>query len=147
MTVNEKGICHIPGDDRCIVNIHIIYVIYYVDTLPLAGIRRFNDPDILLRIMLLQLLIVSIEITELVWKNICIRYKVEVALPELLLHPHHIIAQPVFPGYFIALREVIYFLILIQSLIQVALAARRAPQYVPLVRLRVRKPIALENGP
>ena len=73
--------------------------------------------------MLLQLLIMSIEITEFIWENVGIWDKVKVCLAKFLLHADHIIAKAVFSGDFIALREVIDFLVLIQAFIEIALAA------------------------
>jgi hypothetical protein len=73
--------------------------------------------------MLFKLLIVCVEVTELVRKNVCIGYKVKVSLAELLLHPDHVIAKTVLSGDLVALREVIDLLVLVQALVQVALAA------------------------
>ena len=54
-----------------------------------------------------------VEVPELVWQNVRVGNEVEVGLAELLLHPHHVIAQSVLPRYLVALWEVIYLLILI----------------------------------
>jgi hypothetical protein len=95
--------------------------------------------------MLLQLLVMRIEITEFIWENVGIWDKVKVCLAIFLLHADHIIAKAVFSGNFVALREVIDFLVLIQAFIEIALAARRAPQNVPLMRLCVSEPVAFED--
>ncbi len=73
--------------------------------------------------MLFKLLIVCVEVAELVRKNVCIGYKVKVSLAELLLHPDHVIAKTILPGDLVALWEVINLLVLVQALVQVALAA------------------------
>jgi hypothetical protein len=87
----------------------------------------------------------SVEVTEFIWKNVGVWYEIEVAFPELFLHADHIIAKSVLSSDLITLREMIDFLVLIQAFIQVALAAGRAPQDVPLMRLSVREPVAFED--
>jgi hypothetical protein len=77
--------------------------------------------------MLLQLLVVGIEITEFIWKDIGIRDKIERGFAKFLLHTDHIVAETVLSGDFIGLREVVDFLELVQSLIKIALARGRAP--------------------
>ena len=67
--------------------------------------------------MLFQLLIVCIEITKLIRKNVSVRDKVEVGFAEFFLHSDHIIAKTVLPGNLIALREVIDFLVLVEAFI------------------------------
>lgn len=113
MSVNEEWICDVSRNDRSIIDIDIVDIVHDVDTFTLAGISRLDDPYILLRIMLLQLLVMSIKVAEFIWKNVGIRYEVEVAFTELFLHSDHIIAQPVLPSDLIALREMIDFLELI----------------------------------
>jgi hypothetical protein len=147
VSVDQERIGHISRNDRGVVNINIIDVVNDVDTLPLAGIRRLNDPNILLRVMLFKLLVVRIEVTKFVWQDVSVRYKVKVRLAEFLLHADHIVAEPVLSCYFVALREMIDLLELIQTFIKIALAAARAPQDVPLVRLSVTETICLEHGP
>lgn len=67
MSVDKKGICDVSRDDRGVIHIHIIDVVHDVDTLTLAGIRWLDDPNILLRVMLLQLLVMSIEVSKFIW--------------------------------------------------------------------------------
>ena len=95
--------------------------------------------------MLLKLLIVSVEITKLVWQYIGVRNEIERSLSEFFLHPHHVIAKSIFPGDFIALREMIDLLVFVQAFVEVALAGRGAPEYVPLMRFGVAEPVELEN--
>ncbi len=59
----------------------------------------------------------SIEIAKLIRQNIGVRNEVEVLLAILLLHSYHVKAESVLTGNFIALREVIDLLMLIQTLI------------------------------
>lgn len=59
----------------------------------------------------------GIEVTELIWQDVCVRNKVKVLFPELLLHPHHVEAESVLPGDLIALWKVVDLLVLIQTFI------------------------------
>jgi hypothetical protein len=77
--------------------------------------------------MLLKLLVMGIEITEFIWKDIGIRDEIERRFTEFLLHADHIVEETVLSGDFIGLREVVDFLELVQSFIKIALARRRAP--------------------
>ncbi len=77
--------------------------------------------------MLLQFLVVGIEITEFVWKDIGIWDEIERGFTEFLLHTDHIVAKTVLSGDFIGLRKVVDFLELVQAFIKIALARRRAP--------------------
>ena len=92
MTVNEEGVGNITRDDRGIVHVHIIDIIHNIDALALTRIRRLDYPYIFLRVVLLQLLIVSIKVSELVRQDIGVWDKVKVALAKLFLHPHHVVA-------------------------------------------------------
>lgn len=83
--------------------------------------------------MLFQLLVVLIELSEFIGKNVSIWYEVKVLLTILLLHPNNIEAKSIFSSNLITLREVIDFLILVEPFIEVALAAGRTPKHVPLV--------------
>ena len=74
--------------------------------------------------MLFELLVVFVKFSKLIWKNIGIWHKIEMLFAKSFLHPHNIKAEPVLSGDFIALREVINLLILIESFIQITLAAR-----------------------
>ena len=67
--------------------------------------------------MLLQLLIVFIEFTKLVWQDVGIWNEVKVLLSVPFLHSYHIEAQPIFPSDFVTLWEMIYLLVLVQALI------------------------------
>lgn len=67
--------------------------------------------------MLLQLLVVLIEFSELVRENISIGHKVEMLLAESLLHTDDVEAEAVLSGNFITLGEVVDLLILIESFV------------------------------
>jgi hypothetical protein len=65
---------------------------------------------------------VSIEITKLIWQNVGVWNEVKGSFAELFLHADHVVAETVFPGDLVTLREVVDLLVLIQALIEVALA-------------------------
>jgi hypothetical protein len=54
-------------------------------------------------------------------------------LAVLLLHPDYVATEPVFAGDLMALGEVVDLLILVESFIDVGLAAAGRPEEVPLV--------------
>lgn len=119
VTVDQERVSHVTRDDRSVVHIYIVDVVHNVDTLALAGVGWLNDPYILLRIMLLEFLVMSVEISELIRENVSIWNEVEVGLTKFLLHANHIIAQSIFPCDFITLREMIDLLIFVQTFIEV----------------------------
>ena len=49
-------------------------------------------------------------------------YIIDAISPEFLLHLHYVVAESVFSGDFITLREVIDPLVLIKTLVQILLA-------------------------
>ena len=83
--------------------------------------------------MLFQLLVVSVEVTEFVREDVSVGHEVEVLLAELLLHPHHVEAESIFPGYLVALREVVDLLVLIEALIEVRFTIGSAPEDIPFM--------------
>ena len=85
--------------------------------------------------MLLQLLIMLIEFSKLIWQDVSVWNEVEMLLSVSLLHPHHVEAETILSRDFVALREMIDFLVLVKPFVKVALAAARAPQHVPLMAL------------
>ncbi len=71
--------------------------------------------------MLFKLLVVIIKVTELFWKNVCVRSKVEDMLAEFFLHADDVETHSVFAGDLVARRELVDLLILIKAFILVAL--------------------------
>ena len=119
VTVDQQRICDVFTNDRGLIHVHVIYVIDKVDSSSLAGISRLHDPHIFLTFVLLQFLVVVVEISELIRQDVGIRTEIESRFSEALLHAHYIEAQSVFSCNLITLREVIDFLVLIQTLILV----------------------------
>ena len=60
----------------------------------------------------------------------------------LLLHSENIDAQLVLSRHLVALRKVVYLLVLVQAFVQIRLAWNAQPQQVPVVRVCVGKPIS-----
>lgn len=97
--------------------------------------------------MLLKLLVVIIEVTELVGEDVSVRTEVEGILAKSLLQSHNIEAQTVLSCDFITLREMIDLLVLVKSLVLVTLARAGAPQDVPLMGVGGREPMLLQDRP
>ena len=72
--------------------------------------------------MLLKLLVVSVEVSKLVWQDVSVRYEVEACFAKLLLHPHHVVAQSILSCDFITLREMVDLLVLIQTFVDIGFA-------------------------
>ncbi len=67
--------------------------------------------------MLLQFLIVSIEISKLIWENVGIWYKVKVLFAKAFLHSDHIVAKTILTSDLVTGRVVIDLLILVKTLV------------------------------
>ena len=133
MAIDQQRVGDVLGDDTGLVYVHVVNVVHDVDAATLASVCWLHDPHILLALVLLQLLVVVVEVTELVRQNVSVRAEVESALSESLLQAHDIEAKSVLASDFIALWEVIDLLILVQAFILVRFARARAPQNVPLM--------------
>jgi hypothetical protein len=97
--------------------------------------------------MLLKLLLMLVEFSELVWQDIGVWDKVEMLFAEPLLHPDNIEAKSIFPGDLMTLREMINLLVLVKTLVEVALAWARGPEYVPLMGFSGRESRSLKHRP
>jgi hypothetical protein len=73
--------------------------------------------------VLFQLLVVVVEVSELVGQDVGVWYEVEGGLAVALLHAHDVEAQPVFSGDFVALREVVDLLVLVEAFVLKAFAS------------------------
>ena len=113
MSIDQKRISNISTNNWCIINTNIIDIIYDINTLALRWVGWFYNPNIFLAVMLLKFLVMSIKISELIWKDVSIRYEVKVLLSKSFLHSYHIIAQSVFSRDFITWWKMIDFLIFI----------------------------------
>lgn len=122
MAINKQWVRDILRNNAGLIHIHIVDIIHDVNTTALAGIGWLDNPYILLALVLLQLLIVVIEITEFIWQDVGIWTKVKRILAESFLKAYNIEAQTILPGNLVALRKVIDLLILVESLILVTLA-------------------------
>ena len=98
-------------------------------------------------VVLLQFLVVGVEVAKFVGEDVGIGHEIEILFSKLFLHSHDIEAQPVLPGDFVRLREMVDLLVLIEALVKVRFAVGSSPQHVPLVRLSLREPVRLQNGP
>jgi hypothetical protein len=97
--------------------------------------------------MLLELLVMGVEVTELVRKDVCVRNEIIILLPVSFLHSDHVEAKSILPGDLVRLREMVNLLIFVQSFIKVAFARGGAPEDIPFMGLCVLEPIHFEHGP
>ena len=95
-----------------------------MDAAATRRVRWLHDPDVPLGLGLLELLVVSMEVMELVGEDVGVWDEVELTPAKSLLHLDIVEAKSVFSGDFITLWEVVDSLIFVQTFIQVALAGR-----------------------
>lgn len=67
MTINQKRVRYIATDNRKLINIHIIDIVNQLDTSTLSSICGLDNPNILFGVVLLQLLVVFVKLSEFVW--------------------------------------------------------------------------------
>ena len=122
MSIDQKWIGNISGNYRELINIYVVDIINKSNSSALSSICWLDNPDILLAIMLLQLLIMLIKFSKLVWQNIGIWHEIEMLFSKPFLHPHTVEAESILSRDLMTLREMVDLLILIKSLVKVALA-------------------------
>ena len=113
MPVDKEWVGDVLADDAGFVNVDVIDIIYQVNSSALTSIGWFDNPDIFLRFMLFELLVMVVEVTELVWEDVCVWDEVKGALAEAFLHADKVETHSVLASYFMALREMVNFLVLI----------------------------------
>jgi hypothetical protein len=113
MAVNQKRISNVARNHRQFVHIDIVNIVYDMDSSALRCIGWLNNPDVLLAVMLLELLVVLVELSELIRQDVGVRHEVEMLLPKSVLHPHHIKAETIFASDLVTLREMVDFLVLV----------------------------------
>ena len=145
MTVDQERICYVSGNDRELVHIHVINVVNKLDTTSLRSISWLHNPNVLLGVMLLELLIMLVKFTKFIWQDVGVWNKVKMLLAKPLLHSYYIKTQSVLSGDFVAHREMINLLVLIKALIEITLTTRGGPQNVPFVRLGRSEVRCLQN--
>lgn len=145
MSVDKKRVGDVSGNNREIINIDIIHIVYQVDPLPLRSIGRFDNPDVLFRIMLPEFLVMRVELSKLIRQDIGIRCEIKIMLPVLLLQPDNITTKPILSRYLMTLRKMIDLLVLIKPFIDIRLATRSTPKQIPLMTLSMTEPISLTN--
>jgi hypothetical protein len=64
-----------------------------------------------------------VKVTKLIWKDVGIRNEVKGCLPKLLLHAHEVEAETVLAGNLVALRKMVYLLVLVQALVLIGLTS------------------------
>lgn len=145
MPVDQQRIRDVLADHAGFVHVHIVDVVDDVDAAALARVGWLDDPNILLRLVLLQLLVVVVEITEFLRENVGVGSKVERGFSELFLHSDDVEAETVLSSDLGRLRELVDLLVLVQTLILVVFTAATGPKQVPLVTLSLAQPVLLED--
>lgn len=146
MTIDKQRVRDVLRDNTSFVHVYIIDVVNNVDATALARIGGLHNPDVLLRLVLLQLLIVIVEVTELVRQDVRIRAEVKCLLAIALLQADNVKAETILASDLVRLREMIELLVLIKALILVTFARARAPQDVPLMTICRAKSVLLKNA-
>jgi hypothetical protein len=84
-----------------------------------------------------------LELSELLWQIVGFRNEVEVLVAELGFHAHDIIGESVFASEFFGELKVVYFLVVLQTLVDLGFVAEvdTGPQQVPLIRVGLQEPM------
>jgi hypothetical protein len=93
----------------------------------------FDNPNILFGFMLFQLLVVRIEVSEFIRKDVSVWNKVIRSFSMLLLHLGDVVAAPILPSNFVATWEMVDFLEFVETFVEVALTRTRSPKNVPFM--------------
>jgi hypothetical protein len=88
---------------------------------------------------------VVVEVSELVGQDVRVWAEVKRRFAEALLHAYDVKAKAILAGDFTALRKVIDFLVLIETLVQIRFAGGGAPKQVPLVALSHGETVLLKH--
>lgn len=118
MGVYQKWVVDIPGDDRHLVVVEIVQVIYDVDTPASRTVSRFDDPSVTFGFLFLKLNEMSMEIIILAGKHVGIWDEIVFLGGILLLGFHEIVAKTVFARYLVAHWEMVDSLEFVQTFVQ-----------------------------
>jgi len=75
----------------------------------------------------------GVEVMELLWQDVRVWDEIKLGSSETLLHLHVVVAKSIFPRNFVAHWEMVDALVLIEALVQVALARARRPEHIPFM--------------
>jgi hypothetical protein len=128
VAINKQWVRYILADNRCLVDINVVYIVHKIDSLTLTAVGRLNDPNILLAFMLFKLLVMVVKVTELIGQNVSVRSKVKSLSTEFFLHSDDVKAHPVFTRNLVGLWEFVDLLKLVQAFILVRFAAPTGPE-------------------
>jgi hypothetical protein len=65
--IDQQWVRYVTGNNRQLIYIDIIDVIYQLDATTLSSVGWLDNPDILFAIMLLKFLVMLIELSKLIW--------------------------------------------------------------------------------
>ena len=117
MTIDEQWVGYVTRDNRHLVNIELIQIFNQMDTPSTRWVGWLNDPHVTLRLCLFELLVMRVEVVEFIRKYIGIWDKIKLTSSKSLLHFYIIETKTVLSCDFIALREMINPLELVESFI------------------------------
>lgn len=101
MTVDQQWVSNILTNNRRFINIHIINIVYQIDSFALTGVCWLDDPHILFAFVLFKFLVMIVKISELLWQNVSVRREVKCCFAKFLLHTNSVIAHTVLSCNFI----------------------------------------------
>ena len=122
VAVNQQRICDVLADNRGLIHVDVVDIVHNVDATALASVCWLHNPNVLLGLMLLELLVMIVEISELIRQDVRVWTEVKSILSESFLKSDNIEAKTVLASDFVTLGEMIDLLILVETLILVALA-------------------------
>ena len=66
VSIYQQWVGYVAADNAKIVYINIIDIVYQINALSLTTASRLNNPDVFLRVVLPQLLVVSVKLPKLI---------------------------------------------------------------------------------
>ena len=159
MPIEQQWVVNIPANDTSLMFWHELQLVKDENTLALTWTLWLDYPHVALRCLLdiaiviaallsdLVLLILKVffELFLLLRQDKSLWYEVEIRLRILFLHFDYINRKSIFSRELKAQWEMIDFLRLVQSLIEISLTLSMCPEHVPVMPVCIHEPIQLKN--
>lgn len=113
VSVNKEGVRNILADYTCFINIDVVNVVHDLDSTSLTCIRWFQNPYILLALVLFQLLVMIVKVCKFIGQDIGVGDEVKSSFTVSFLHANDIKTETIFARNLITLWKVVNFLIFI----------------------------------
>jgi len=143
MPVYQKRIWDIFGDNAWFVKIDFINIIDQIDSFALGLCMRLDYPQRFSTLLVLFFVKEGEKISKFVWQDECFWCNIKRFSSKFLLHSQNINTEFVFSCDFVRAREVIDFLILVKSFIEIRLYNHWNPENVPVMSFCVCKSMSL----